>query len=312
MPVKLHIPELAGDVWEIKSASGVTALLAPDKGAWALSCHVPTQKHGLVNLLHTDFQEIAGYPAKIRGGSPVLFPFPSWVSFRGQKDTYESGGDLYQLPQHGFLRKKNFQLADESTGDSRLLAQFASDAHTRDVYPFDFLAQMSFEVTANGLSSKACITNTSPVTSPVAFGFHPYLNLHLTAQSVREKFFVEMPYCTEISADDNEWLKYSARPLDDDHPSIDQDFSGTRYFNQCAYNFMRLVDPVSGLAIKVEWRFQTQRQYVALWAPDQQSPYFCIEPWSNLPNSYGRPTELALLASGEQATFELILSLEEL
>ena len=29
-------------------------------------------------------------------------------------------------------------------------------------------------------------------------------------------------------------------------------------------------------------------RFLALWAPDPASTFFCIEPWTALPNSFGR------------------------
>ncbi len=147
---------------------------------------------------------------------------------------------------------------------------------------------------------------------PVAFGFHPYLSCPLTSGGRRETVQVEMPYCTEITQASGDWAAYNASPFEGGELSIDQDFSGTRYFTQFAYHFMRLIDGEAGLATKVEWHSGFPRQYTALWAPDQQSPYFCIEPWSNLPNSFARPHELAQIAPGQSIASELILSIEEI
>jgi len=146
----------------------------------------------------------------------------------------------------------------------------------------------------------------------MAFGYHPYLSVPLASQSQRNDVLLEMPYCTEIIQKSEDWIDYRSEPFNGGKVMIASDFSGTRYFTQFAYPFMRLLDKTSGLATKVQWRFGSNRQYVALWAPDPKSPYFCIEPWSNLPNSFGRPGELSQIEPGASLSFELILSLEEI
>jgi len=128
MARKLHIPELSSDIIEITDGKGAVAQIAPMMGAWGLSYVASTPNHKDVSVLHRDFKEMALYPTKIRGGSPLLFPFPSWVMAQSQKDAYEVGNQLFHLPQHGFLRKQVFKVVSQT--DDSVTLEAGSTAET--------------------------------------------------------------------------------------------------------------------------------------------------------------------------------------
>ncbi|MDK3161972.1 hypothetical protein QPK87_36310 [Kamptonema cortianum] len=307
-----QIPGLCGDIHEITGSRGESAQIAPEMGGWALAFEAVTGSGASVKTLHSDYEEMALYPGKIRGGSPLLFPFPSWVMNGGKKDVYDVGGKLFHLPQHGFLRKLPFRVTGGDK-DSSLVIETSFTPETLAVYPFEFSAQIAFSIEQGVFTTTATFTNLSAsVPMPLAFGFHPYLPVPLSGKGSRNEMVVEMPHCTEITQGAEDWSSHHATPFEGGEVSIAQDFSGTRYFTQFAYGFMRLLDRTSGLALKVAWHSDTPRQYVALWAPDTDSAYFCIEPWSHLPNAFGRPDELAVLAPGRKTSWSLSLSVEEL
>src|SRR2546426_6482301 len=55
------------------------------------------------------------------------------------------------------------------------------------------------------------------------------------------------------------------------------------------------------LRITLNFADAPMHQFVALWSKSTSAPFYCIEPWTALPNSFRRAdSELILLKPGEQ------------
>ena len=53
-------------------------------------------------------------------------------------------------------------------------------------------------------------------------------------------------------------------------------------------------------------------RYVALWSKSTTEPFYCIEPWTALPNSFARKqTELILLEPGQRFSARLWMEITE-
>jgi len=101
------------------------------------------------------------------GHAPLLFPFVG----RSRGDVYRFEGRDYPMPQHGFARRKVFDVADRS-GDA-VTFRLEADAETRAVYPFDFRLDMRFAVEGAALRMTATVVNRGTGALPFSFGYHP-------------------------------------------------------------------------------------------------------------------------------------------
>ena len=101
------------------------------------------------------------------GHAPLLFPFVG----RSRGDVYRFEGRDYPMPQHGFARRKVFDVADRS-GDA-VTFRLEADAETRAVYPFDFRLDMRFAMEGAALRMTATVVNRGTGALPFSFGYHP-------------------------------------------------------------------------------------------------------------------------------------------
>ena len=101
------------------------------------------------------------------GHAPLLFPFVG----RSRGDVYRFEGRDYPMPQHGFARRRVFDVVDRS-GDA-VTFRLEADAETRAVYPFDFRLDMRFAVEGAALRMTATVVNRGTGALPFSFGYHP-------------------------------------------------------------------------------------------------------------------------------------------
>ena len=101
------------------------------------------------------------------GHAPLLFPFVG----RSRGDVYRFEGRDYPMPQHGFARRRVFDVVDRS-GDA-VTFRLEADAETRAVYPFDFRLDMRFAMEGAALRMTATVVNRGTGALPFSFGYHP-------------------------------------------------------------------------------------------------------------------------------------------
>jgi galactose mutarotase-like enzyme len=106
-------------------------------------------------------------PAFWTGRAPLLFPIVG--ALNGGR--YRLDGTDYALPQHGFARRRVFDVAEHADDAVRL--RLVDDAETRAIYPFAFALDAEFRLTDGGLSVTCTVTNRGDGPMPASFGYHP-------------------------------------------------------------------------------------------------------------------------------------------
>lgn len=101
------------------------------------------------------------------GRSPVLFPMVG----RAPNDTVSIAGTRYQMSQHGFARRSNFELLVEES-DRCVYRLEASDA-SRAMYPFAFRLDVDHRLDGRAVVVSAEVTNLDDEVMPFGIGFHP-------------------------------------------------------------------------------------------------------------------------------------------
>ncbi|MCP4212365.1 MAG: aldose 1-epimerase family protein [Halieaceae bacterium] len=108
-----------------------------------------------------------GDPAFWTGRAPVLFP----IVGKAVNDTIAVGAHEAQMPQHGFARRCDFSLEEQST--TRCHHVLRPNDKTRAAYPFEFALHISHELNNDTLTVSARVENHSSRPMPFGFGFHP-------------------------------------------------------------------------------------------------------------------------------------------
>lgn len=106
--------------------------------------------------------------------APVLFP----IVGRLKDDQYQVAGKTYHLGQHGFARDRDFAIREQTA--TKVVLELKADEASKELYPFDFCLQLSYELTASGLVVGYRVDN--PSQEPIYFGIggHPAFKTPLT------------------------------------------------------------------------------------------------------------------------------------
>ena len=121
----------------------------------------------LVNL--TTGKEIMwqGNPDFWGGQSPVLFPTVGAL----KDDRYIFDGQTYEMPRHGFARRKIFEVKNSS--ENEVIFQLNYDDETLKFYPFEFSLEIRYTLTENKLTVSYNVKNKSEKEMYFSLGAHP-------------------------------------------------------------------------------------------------------------------------------------------
>jgi galactose mutarotase-like enzyme len=108
-----------------------------------------------------------GDPAFWNGRAPILFPIVGAVA----GGVIHVDGAAYELPRHGFARRRSFALVER--GPAHVRFRLEADDATRGVYPFDFRLDLVFAIDDATLTVAAELSNPGTRPLPAGVGFHP-------------------------------------------------------------------------------------------------------------------------------------------
>lgn len=236
--------------------------------------------------------------------APILFPFVG----RLKDDQYSYKGKTYPMSQHGFARDEMFEVTEQT--DEKVVLTLKSNEKTKEVYPFDFLLSVSYEVWGEGLRVRFKVDNTGGEEMLFALGGHPAFNVPLEENlSFEDYFFSFSPQKSRVKI-----------PLEGPFANLDQKTIGQTNTNiRISHDLFQndaLIFETKGLntfTISAEdsphsvTLSYNHIPYVGFWSPyPKESPFVCIEPWwgfADPVDSTGKLEEkpgMNQLAPGEQ------------
>ncbi|QJP12190.1 aldose 1-epimerase family protein [Starkeya sp. ORNL1] len=123
----------------------------------------------MVSLRDADGRDLLwnGDAAFWTGRAPLLFP----IVGRLTNDTLIHDGVTHPMTQHGFARRRPFELM--SASDSRATFRLVDDEETRKQYPFAFGLYVTYTLNEATLTIEARVHNPGVTELPASFGFHP-------------------------------------------------------------------------------------------------------------------------------------------
>ena len=283
---------------ELRDGDRAYAVVYPELGGWITRYARNIPHHGWIDALHHDDVVIARYPDRMWAGNPVLFPHVSFNVTRGHEGQYEAGGQLFQSPQHGFARRVPWQIVKRETN---FLTMKVTDSElSRSSYPFAFRHELTYRLVEGRLEWEQIIENRDRHPLPFSTGFHPYLPVPLRPGSRRSRCFVRLPSATRFNAV-NRAEGFLAEPFPAQDLSVEVDTSSTLVLGDLAERRVALVDPDAGLEVELSLGDCAAYRYLVLWSRSPGENFYCLEPWTALPNSFGRPDgELIVLQPGER------------
>ena len=270
---------------ELRDDTGALAWIRPDLGGWLLRYARPVAGAGRIEALHYDPAVVDRYPREMWAGNPVLFPHVSLNLAKGEEGQYELDGTIYRSPQHGFARRVPWRVA--AVSESSLTMGFCESAATLPSYPFQFRHEIRYSLVGGRLELVQTVENTGSKLLPFSTGIHPYFRLPLGPASERSRCHVRLPRCTRYNAI-GRYESFFTEPVAAQEWPVTRDVSGTLLLGEFSERELALVDPVAGVEVVVNFEEAPEYRFAAIWSPSSDAPFYCLEPWTALPNSFGR------------------------
>lgn len=213
------------------------------------------------------------------GHAPILFPVCGHFGLKHE-------GVEYPLPSHGFAKRKPFTLVSKS--DERIELVLCADESTKEVYPFDFCLHVVYAICGSKLTVEYIVENVGETPLYFACGSHESYNLDANVDNYalvfeKEESFVnyhhnDQGYLTGETSDYGTGKTF-ALPYDYLQKSRTVIFKdlNSRKVTLCEKSGRQVAKiTFDGFANLLLWRAAN-------------TPYICIEPWTNLPDPDGVP-----------------------
>ncbi len=291
----------------LKDNDGGSATIAPELGGWLLRYSRELVEHGRVEALHFDPAVVERYPREMYAGSPVLFPLASFNHLAGRDHHYEWQGRVYEMPQHGFARRRPWTVLDQT--DASVTMELTDSEATLAQYPFEFSLRLTYRLAGGQLFWEQKVINRSPEALPFSTGFHPYFSVPLTSRGLRSECFVEIPDCRRLTMH-GRGEGFTAKPFPSQNWSVAEDVSNTLFLTDLKRRELILADPISALEVVLDWRETPAFRFVAIWSKSIEAPFFCLEPWTAVSNPFTRAKERELIVLEPGGTFDAAFRLE--
>jgi len=101
------------------------------------------------------------------GQSPVLFPIVGAL----KNEQYIFEGKTFELPRHGFARRKTFNMKNSS--DNEVIFELKSDEKSLKIYPFEFSLEIKYTLVEKKLTVSYQVKNLSEKEMYFSLGAHP-------------------------------------------------------------------------------------------------------------------------------------------
>lgn len=291
---------IANERIELHDGTGAVAWIRPDLGGWLVRYARPVGSAGMIEAIPHDPAVVERYPREMWAGNPILFPHVSLNVAHNKEGQYELNGQLYTSPQHGFARRVPWQVVRRSSDAVTL--ELTDGPGTLPSYPFRFRHQLTYALVAGRLEMRQTVENTDTQPLPFSTGIHPYLRVPLRAGGDRSHCHLRLPRCIRYNPV-GKYESFYTEPVAAQNWPVARDVSGTLLLGDFVEKEMALVDPDAGCEVVINFADSPEYRYAAIWSRSVDAPFYCVEPWTALPNSFGRPDgELIILPPG--ARFE--------
>ncbi len=265
---------------------GASTFLAwPEKGARLMNWHIGMADGSVRDVIH--WPEDADYsnPAHVRGGNPVLFPFSARTFCDGEIGFWKApDGVRRPMQMHGYARDGDFRI--ETVSDKGFLAVFEPSEACQEAYPYHYTFNVRYRFEELAFVVDYELKNEDEVPIPWSAGHHFYFTLPWHEGTSRKDYHVNVPAKKAFHQDTNGALvavKEFPQDAYFDDPAIVDLIRSKLKHNAVIFG------PRSGEeAVEIligEHTIPSPWTTVVTWTMDDDSPFYCVEPWMGPPNS---------------------------
>jgi galactose mutarotase-like enzyme len=251
-------------------------------------------EHGQVEeIFFQPYQQESAIPYWPGGGCPILLPWAGRVWLGNDMGQYTWKNLSAAMPIHGFAYVSEFNLVEHS--QSEIEFKIKDSALTRTAYPWNFDASIRYVIAHRKLTISIKIHNKDRVDLGFAPGIHPFFKLDQI-----QNWTVSIPAKTAFEVTER-GLAGKSRPIDIHSTSCISPELRSLILGDLSKNHAELRSADLGRSIRVSWD-QSTSNYMVLWV-DKQAGYFCLEPWSGLPDAIHNGHGLQVIQPGESRIF---------
>lgn len=211
--------------------------------------------------------------------SPVLFPIVGAV----KNSTYKNDGIEYSLGNHGFAKKAEFELLDQS--DSTLIYSLRSNDEIIKMYPFKFELILSYSLKESTVLISYTVKNLDTKEIYFQLGTHPGFNTPLDSELKLNDYYIEFnkPENAKrlffgegnLTVTNKEEDGLNGQKMDLNHETF---YQGAAIFKSINSNELTLKSDKDSRFVKLSFN---KFPALGVWQkPD--APYICIEPWHGI------------------------------
>jgi galactose mutarotase-like enzyme len=239
--------------------------------------------HPWANRLSSPEYEIAGRRVRLDMSAPNVHTDPNG------------------LPMHGLVAgSPHWKVLERQRARLRARLNYSAWPELSAGFPFPHEMLLTAELLDDRLALDAILVPTADVPVPVAFGFHPYLNL---PGLDRKRWVVELPVTSRMVLDErmlptgaSEPVRFRREPLGE--RTFDDAFDGIAYPRDFA---------ISGGGRRVSVRLVQGYRFAQVYAP-RDADFISFEPMTAPIDPFGSPlTRLALPGSSYRARYAIVV-----
>jgi galactose mutarotase-like enzyme len=275
------------------------AELAPSAGARLMRWSVNGRP-----VLHWPADADWSAPAKIRGGNPLLFPLIARTFLDGKIGFWRGpDGVVRPAPMHGLVRAAEFATVEQD--ERRIVMRTAWDDSMAEAWPFPFVFAVEYGLEDTALAVAFTVENTGAEAMPFSVGNHFYFCVPAAERDAWElqgkcRSFARQGTDGEIDA-----VAEAPRMLSDPamvdlfHIGPPEDGVVLRQMNDGREVAFALPCDAAG---PNPW------YAVTTWTESAMSDFYCVEPWTALPDAVHNGLGLRWLKPGSRETLRLRLT----
>ena len=210
--------------------------------------------------------------------SPVLFPIIGKV----KNFEYRYEGKTYFMPQHGFASRAKYKLIENK--DNILAFELKNNKETEKVYPFKFSLINEYKIEKNSIIITHKVKNLDNKNIYFSLGVHPALKcpMYKEEDELNDYYLkfnkMENSSILEINKEDFLTGKEKKYFNNCDELNLSEEVfkDGTLIFKNLESDKITLKSRKHNRSVSLEFK---DFPYLAIWAPDRNTNFVCIEPW---------------------------------
>lgn len=237
------------------------------------------------------------------GKAPVLFPIVCAVN----NGEIKVDGQMYKVGNHGFARKSEFELVEES--DTKAIYRLSYDENTLSMYPFKFNLYICYTLEENKLQIDYKVENVDNKEMYFQIGTHPGFNCPLDKNDKFENYYLQFE-CNEtlerlFMNDANVLINGKSEVILENNnilPLTRELFKdGALVFRNMNSKKVALRSKTTDKSVTLSYE---NLSYMGLWQA-KDANFVCIEPWHGIAdedNFNGEFKEKEMIITLEQGT----------